>query len=181
MRKTDSIHRRHHHSEGVVYRSACLNSSTVAVSKIISRRWWCIEFLLPHMFAAPGVLQQELYYTKIYYSIVYYTIIIICYTILYICPFVHLSADPRGPSARRRRPPRRPMTSRAPPARPFANLYYVCVYIYIYIYICTEREREIHMYIEREMYVYNMYIYIYIEREREIYRYVMLLQCSITC
>ena len=44
-RKTDSIH--HHHPEGVVYRSVCLNSSRVAVSKVTSRRWWCIEYLFP--------------------------------------------------------------------------------------------------------------------------------------
>ena len=45
IRKTDSIH--HHYPEGVVYRSSCLNSSTVAVSEIPSRRWWCIESLFP--------------------------------------------------------------------------------------------------------------------------------------
>ena len=44
-RKTDSIH--HHHSEGVVHRSCCLNSSTFAVSKVTSRRWWCTESLFP--------------------------------------------------------------------------------------------------------------------------------------
>ena len=43
-RKTDSIH---HHPEGMVYRSFCLNSGTVAISKITSRRWWCIESLFP--------------------------------------------------------------------------------------------------------------------------------------
>ena len=44
-RKTDSIH--HHHLEGVVYRSFCRNSGTVAVSKVTSRRWWCMEALFP--------------------------------------------------------------------------------------------------------------------------------------
>ena len=44
-RKTDSI--QHHHPEGVVYRSFCLNSGTVAVSEAISRRWWCIESVFP--------------------------------------------------------------------------------------------------------------------------------------
>ena len=43
--KTDSIH--HHHPEGAVYRNCCLNSSTVAVSKVTSRRWWCIESVFP--------------------------------------------------------------------------------------------------------------------------------------
>ena len=43
-RKTDSIH---HHPKGVVYRSFCFNSGTVAVSKVTSRRWWCIESPLP--------------------------------------------------------------------------------------------------------------------------------------
>ena len=47
-RKTDSIH--HHHPEGVVYRSFCFNSSTVAVSKVTSRRWWCIESLPKYRF-----------------------------------------------------------------------------------------------------------------------------------
>ena len=42
-RKTDAIHR--HHPEGVVYRSFHLNSSTFAVSEVVSRRWWCIESL----------------------------------------------------------------------------------------------------------------------------------------
>ena len=48
-RKADSIHHHHHHHhpEGVVYRSFCLNSSTSAVSEIVSRRWWCIEYLFP--------------------------------------------------------------------------------------------------------------------------------------
>ena len=41
VRKSDFIH---HHPGGVVYGSFCLNSSTVAVSKITSRRWWCIEW-----------------------------------------------------------------------------------------------------------------------------------------
>ena len=45
-RKTESIH--HHHPEGVVYRSVCLNSGTVAVSNITSRRWWCIESVFPN-------------------------------------------------------------------------------------------------------------------------------------
>ena len=48
-RKTDSIHHHHlhhhHHPEGVVYRSLCLNSSTVSVSEIASMRLWCIESL----------------------------------------------------------------------------------------------------------------------------------------
>ena len=43
IRKSDSTH--HQHSEGVVYRGFCLNSSTVAVSKMASRRWWCIEYI----------------------------------------------------------------------------------------------------------------------------------------
>ena len=51
-RKTDSIrhhhhHHHHHHPEEVVCRNFCLNSGTVAVSKVPSRRWWCIECLLP--------------------------------------------------------------------------------------------------------------------------------------
>ena len=49
-RRTDSIHHNHHHHhnpEGVVYRNFCLNSATVAVSEITSRRWWCIESLSP--------------------------------------------------------------------------------------------------------------------------------------
>ena len=50
LRKTDSMilyhhQHRHHHPEGVVYRTFCLNSSTSAVSEIASRRWWCIESL----------------------------------------------------------------------------------------------------------------------------------------
>ena len=44
-RKTDSIH--HRHPERVVYRSCCLNYGTVAVSKVTSRRSWCIESLFP--------------------------------------------------------------------------------------------------------------------------------------
>ena len=50
IRKTDSLHHHHHHhhhSDGVVYRIVCLNSSTVAVSEIVSRRWWCTEFVFP--------------------------------------------------------------------------------------------------------------------------------------
>ena len=47
VRMTDSIH--HHHPEGVVYRSFCLNSGTVAVSKVTSRRWWCIESIFPQV------------------------------------------------------------------------------------------------------------------------------------
>ena len=39
------LHHHHHHPEGVVYRSLCLNSSTVAVSEMVSRRWWCVENL----------------------------------------------------------------------------------------------------------------------------------------
>ena len=35
----------HHHPEGVVHRHFCLNSSAVAVRKVTSRRWWCIESL----------------------------------------------------------------------------------------------------------------------------------------
>ena len=31
----------------VVHRSFCLTSSTLAVSEIASRRWWCIESLFP--------------------------------------------------------------------------------------------------------------------------------------
>ena len=46
-RKNEFIHR-HHHPEGVVYRSVCLYSSAGAVSEVASRRWWCIESLLPH-------------------------------------------------------------------------------------------------------------------------------------
>ena len=48
VRKSDFIHH-HHHPEGVVYRSFCLNSSTFAVSEIASGRWWCIESLFPAM------------------------------------------------------------------------------------------------------------------------------------
>ena len=48
-RKSGFIHHHHHHHpEGVVYRSFCLNSSTVAVSEIASRRLWCIESLFPN-------------------------------------------------------------------------------------------------------------------------------------
>ena len=39
--------RHHHHPEGVVYRSFCLNSSTSAVSEIASGSWWCTESLFP--------------------------------------------------------------------------------------------------------------------------------------
>ena len=50
-RNIDSIHNRpqhhHHHPKGVVYRSYCLNSGTVAVSTTTSRMWWCIESLFP--------------------------------------------------------------------------------------------------------------------------------------
>ena len=46
IRKTDSIYTTNH-PEGVVYRSFCFNSSTVAVSEVVSRRWWCIESLFP--------------------------------------------------------------------------------------------------------------------------------------
>ena len=46
--KTDSIN--HHHPEGVVYRSLCLNYSTLAVRKVTSRRWWCIESLFTILF-----------------------------------------------------------------------------------------------------------------------------------
>ena len=46
--KTEPIHQHHqHHQEGVVCRSVRLNSGTVAVSNITSRRWSCIEFLSP--------------------------------------------------------------------------------------------------------------------------------------
>ena len=48
--------RHHHHSEGVVYRSFCLNSSTLAVSETASRRWWCIEPLFPYL--DPSGLQR---------------------------------------------------------------------------------------------------------------------------
>ena len=44
-RKTESIHHHHHHLEGVVYRSFCLDYSTIAVSYIVSRRWRSIESL----------------------------------------------------------------------------------------------------------------------------------------
>ena len=44
IRKTDSID--HHHPEGVVYRSFCLDSGTVTVPNITSRSW-CIEFIFP--------------------------------------------------------------------------------------------------------------------------------------
>ena len=41
-RKIESIHHHHHHHpEGVVYRSLCFNSGTVAVSEVT----WCIESL----------------------------------------------------------------------------------------------------------------------------------------
>ena len=40
-------HHHHHHQEGVVYRSFCLSSSAFAVSKVTSRRWWCVESLFP--------------------------------------------------------------------------------------------------------------------------------------
>ena len=53
-RKSDFTHRRHHHPEGVVYRSFCLNSSTFAVSEIASRRWWCIAFPLPRLLPDQG-------------------------------------------------------------------------------------------------------------------------------
>ena len=46
-RRSDFIHHHHHHPEGVVYRRLCFNSSTFAVFEIASRRWWCIESLLP--------------------------------------------------------------------------------------------------------------------------------------
>ena len=50
VRKTDSIHHHHHHHhhhhpEGVAYRSLYLNYGRVAVPKVTSRRWWCIESL----------------------------------------------------------------------------------------------------------------------------------------
>ena len=45
IRKTDSIH--HHHPDGVVYKSFCLNSSTFEVSTITSGRWWCTESVFP--------------------------------------------------------------------------------------------------------------------------------------
>ena len=67
IRKTDSIHHHHHHHhpEGVVYRGFCLNSSTAAVSKIVSRRWWCIESLFPGMVSmatpVPSVLADVLF------------------------------------------------------------------------------------------------------------------------
>ena len=58
-RKNDYL--RHHHSEGVVYRSFCLNSSTFAVSEIAARRWWCIESPFPtHAFADQTVCSQAL-------------------------------------------------------------------------------------------------------------------------
>ena len=50
----------HHHPEGVVYRSFCINSGTVAVSEVTSRWWWwCIESLFaspsrPPRAASPG-------------------------------------------------------------------------------------------------------------------------------
>ena len=46
LRKSDFVHH-HHHPDGVVYRSFCLNSSAFAVSEIASRRRWCIESLFP--------------------------------------------------------------------------------------------------------------------------------------
>ena len=46
-RKSDFMHHHHHHPEGMVYRNLCLNSSTLAVSEIASRRWWCIESVFP--------------------------------------------------------------------------------------------------------------------------------------
>ena len=52
IRKTDSIHHHHHHPEVVMYRSFGLNSNTFAVSKVTSRRWWCIESLFPYMLHA---------------------------------------------------------------------------------------------------------------------------------
>ena len=45
-RKSESIHH-HHHPEGVLHRDFCLNSGTVAVSTITSRRWSCIESVFP--------------------------------------------------------------------------------------------------------------------------------------
>ena len=51
--KTDSI-QHHHHPEGVVYRNFCFNSGTIAVSKITSRRWWCVESLFPIQHAQPS-------------------------------------------------------------------------------------------------------------------------------
>ena len=44
-RKTESMH--HHHPEGVEYEATCLNSSTVAVPKVTSGRWWCIKLFFP--------------------------------------------------------------------------------------------------------------------------------------
>ena len=38
----------------VVYRGFRLNSGTVAVSKIISKRWWCIESLFPWPWWSPA-------------------------------------------------------------------------------------------------------------------------------
>ena len=42
LRKSDFIHH-HDHPKGVVYRGLCLKPSAVAVSKVPSRRWWCIK------------------------------------------------------------------------------------------------------------------------------------------
>ena len=65
-RKTDSEHHHHHHHpEGVVYRNWCLNSGTVAVSNITSRRWWGTESLSPKekhvsvMLGAPSPCQPN--------------------------------------------------------------------------------------------------------------------------
>ena len=59
IRQNDFIHQ--HHPEGVVYGSFCLNSSTVAVSEAASRRWWCIESLLPglHNFCTSNPLNDN--------------------------------------------------------------------------------------------------------------------------
>ena len=55
-RKSDLMHHHHHHHhpEGVVYRGFCLNSATVAVSKLTSRRWWCIESVFPITYQSKG-------------------------------------------------------------------------------------------------------------------------------
>ena len=59
FRKTESIHY-HRHPEGVVYGSFCLNSGTVAVSKLISRRWWCIEYMFPMFYVIKVHLTKQL-------------------------------------------------------------------------------------------------------------------------
>ena len=89
LRKNDFIH--HHHPEGVVYRCFCLNSSTFAVSEIVSRRWWCIESPFPHLGShIPWTSAWDIYREKTAIYTNYIMIIIITTTMIIITTIIIL-------------------------------------------------------------------------------------------